>query len=296
MKIFISWSGDLSHDLGLAVREWLPRVIHPLRPFFTPSDIEKGARWLTRISTELEASHFGILCLTPENLERPWLQFEAGALSKKSETARVCSILFGVEPADISGPLEQFQLIRFNEREIARLVQQINGALGDQRLEDPILTDSFEDHWPRLVTRVDQILTGHKTKSDSTTPRKTDRQLLEESVHLLKELSGTSQLRQTVRDDGTGAKAVLHALTSLAEVTEHLQRAEPIDFFSTARDIYSPLRLLFEGVAFPQSFDGQIKSLITQLDLAFSSSTKSQHDKLTTATPLASLSKAGESQ
>ena len=47
------------------------------------TDIEKGARWENEISLRLAESDLGIICLTPDNLEEPWVLFEAGALAKK---------------------------------------------------------------------------------------------------------------------------------------------------------------------------------------------------------------------
>ena len=90
MKVFISWSGDLSRELGEALREWLPSVIQSVKPFFTPNDIEKGARWGKDIANELESSSVGIFCITKENLSKPWLMFEAGALSKNLDASKVC--------------------------------------------------------------------------------------------------------------------------------------------------------------------------------------------------------------
>ena len=55
-KVFISWSGDLSNKLADAVSEWLPNVLQSVKPYFTPSDIEKGAKWASGISRELENS------------------------------------------------------------------------------------------------------------------------------------------------------------------------------------------------------------------------------------------------
>jgi hypothetical protein len=43
MKVFISWSGEPGKQIGEAIREWLPNVLHSAEPYFTPSDTDKGA-------------------------------------------------------------------------------------------------------------------------------------------------------------------------------------------------------------------------------------------------------------
>ena len=109
MKVFLSWSGDLSHKVAVVLRDWLPSVIQSIEPYVSSEDIDKGARWSTDIAKELEASAFGVLCVTQENLESPWLNFEAGALSKTVDKSRVCPFLYGVKRSEIKGPLLQFQ-------------------------------------------------------------------------------------------------------------------------------------------------------------------------------------------
>jgi hypothetical protein len=92
MKVFISWSGDLSERLAGRVRDWLPTVIQSVQPYFTPKDIDKGARWGTEISAELQQSRVGMICLTPENLESSWIMFEAGAISFAFSESKICPI------------------------------------------------------------------------------------------------------------------------------------------------------------------------------------------------------------
>ena len=82
MKVFISWSGERSRSIAEALREWLPDVIQAVKPWLSAEDIDKGARWSSDLAHELEDAHVGVICLTPENLEEPWIHFEAGALSK----------------------------------------------------------------------------------------------------------------------------------------------------------------------------------------------------------------------
>lgn len=86
-----------------AVRHWLPGTIQFVKPYFTPEDIEKGTRWGSDIVKELESSKIGILCLTNNNSDSPWILFEAGALSKSLEKSRVCTVLFGLETTDLKG-------------------------------------------------------------------------------------------------------------------------------------------------------------------------------------------------
>src|ERR1017187_9800498 len=105
MRVFISWSGERSQRIANILRSWLPGVLQAVKPYFSPDDIAKGTRWSTEIAKELEASRIGLLVLTSENLDAPWLMFEAGALAKNLERSKVCPILFGLEPTDVTGPL-----------------------------------------------------------------------------------------------------------------------------------------------------------------------------------------------
>lgn len=103
MKVFISWSGSQSHHVAIALRDWLPSVLQIVEPYVSSEDIDKGARWSTDISKELEDSNFGIICVTPENIDAPWVNFEAGALSKSLDRSRVAPFLFAVDRTAIQG-------------------------------------------------------------------------------------------------------------------------------------------------------------------------------------------------
>ena len=101
MKVFLSWSGHKSHQVALAFRDWLPSVIQSVTPYVSSEDIDKCARWSTDIAKELENSSFGILCVTKDNIEAPWLLFEAGALSKMMGKSAVCPFLFDIKMSEI---------------------------------------------------------------------------------------------------------------------------------------------------------------------------------------------------
>ncbi len=160
MKVFLSWSGETSHKVALALRDWLPSVIQSLQPYVSSEDIEKGARWSTDIAKELEKSRYGILCITKENMDAPWLNFEAGALSKSVEKGRVTPFLFGLKRSEVKpGPLLQFQSALAEKDETLKLLQGLNVAHDPPLLEDSRLVTVFEVWWPRLQSALSGIPT-----------------------------------------------------------------------------------------------------------------------------------------
>lgn len=150
MKVFISWSGNKSHKVGLVFREWLPSVIQSLEPYVSSEDIDKGARWSTDIAKELEDSTFGILCVTKENLHAPWLSFEAGALSKTMDKACVTPFLFDIKRSEVNGPILQFQSTIFEKDDIKKLIHTLNKACGESGISETMLDKAFEVWYPTL--------------------------------------------------------------------------------------------------------------------------------------------------
>lgn len=187
MKIFISWSGPLSQELGEALKDWLPGVIQMVKPYFTPADIEKGARWTSEISSQLESSHMGIFCLTRDNVNSPWMTFEAGALSKSIDKSRVCPILFQLQNSDVTGPLSQFQATQFNQTEMYKLCSTINRALEDTKLSETTLKSAFEKWWPDLENRVSAAY-ANNAFSDKN-PVRSDHELLGEILELTRSVA-----------------------------------------------------------------------------------------------------------
>lgn len=187
-KVFISWSGNTSRRIGEALRDWIPAVLQLVEPYFTPNDIEKGARWSNDIAKELQTSQVGIFCLTKENLNSKWMLFEAGAISKNLQSSFVCPILFDVEFSDFDGPLTQFQMSKFSKPEILRLVKTINSAGDGEKLSDKILESVFEKWWGELESTIRQILKAPKNETHEIRP---DREILDEILSITRNINKT---------------------------------------------------------------------------------------------------------
>lgn len=121
-------------------------------------DIEKGTHWSASIRRELEASSFGILVLTPENTDSPWLHFEAGAIAKSFSEGKVAPILFNLKPSDIKQPLALFQATAFDREELLRLLRGMNSTAGEAAREDKQLEKVFGRFWPDLEKTIEPRL------------------------------------------------------------------------------------------------------------------------------------------
>ncbi|WP_315536945.1 TIR domain-containing protein [Prevotella koreensis] len=157
MRVFISWSGNKSHKVALVFRDWLPSVIQSIEPYVSSEDIDKGARWSTDIAKELENSTFGILCVTKDNLEAPWLSFEAGALSKTMDKAFVSPFLFDIKRSEVNGPILQFQSTIFQKEDLKKLVSTLNKACGENCIPESRLEKAFEVWFPTLEMELNKI-------------------------------------------------------------------------------------------------------------------------------------------
>lgn len=161
LKIFLSWAGDTSKAIAIALNEWLPLVLQNVEPWFSPDDIDKGGQWATALSDILESGRVGIICLTPENLTIPWIHFEAGALWKAVTTSRVCPFLFNIPFAtDVKPPLGMFQSTRATEKEeVRRLIKTLNSLLAEigSDLPEARVDKAFDKWWPDLEARLAEI-------------------------------------------------------------------------------------------------------------------------------------------
>lgn len=184
MKVFISWSKDKSRLTAEALNKWIPKVIQAIEPWIS-TDIEKGKRWSQEINDNLEKTKVGIFCLNQENLNEPWILFEAGAMAKTKD-AHVCTFLLDITPTDVQQPLAQFHHTKYEKEDIRKLIHTINTALdanNEKSLKPEVLNDTFEKYWGDLDKELKEI----KKKNQSLqTIKRPDRELLEEILEIMR--------------------------------------------------------------------------------------------------------------
>src|SRR3984885_10178551 len=171
MRVFLSWSGQRSRKVAFALRDWLPNVIQAVDPFMSSEDIPKGAQWTAKLTAELKEAAFAIICVTPENQHKAWLNFEAGALSNALTDARVCPLLLDIATTDVDGPLSVYQMAEINEADMHRVLRSLN-----EHAQPPLTTEklsiAFERWWPDFRQSIESI--GPVAATQASSHRTTD--------------------------------------------------------------------------------------------------------------------------
>jgi hypothetical protein len=143
-------------------------------------DLQKGADWNQTLTSELEATSFGLFCLTPENLSSPWLLFEAGAIARRPGLKRVFTHLFDLADNDVPWPLAQFQSTKSTRDDLFKMVVDINRLFPDP-LDKGILQTAFDRGWPDFESAFAAI---PSTAEEERPKSKTDLMLEEIVMHI----------------------------------------------------------------------------------------------------------------
>ena len=203
LRVFISWSGEQSHALAAILHDWLPTVLHFVDPWMSSKDIAKGRRWDAEIGKSLEKARFCIVCVTPGVQHEPWVNFEAGAVSKTIQDSYVCPLLLGVSVDDLGGlPLLQFQCTPFEKDGIAGLLRSINQAAGSP-LSEVRLDKGLDFSWASLKDKIHRISLDNHDPVDvdpNATESTGEPMTMLERIHHY--LDDVSQWSLSPRDDG----------------------------------------------------------------------------------------------
>lgn len=169
LKVFISWSGKKSHAVAEVLHEWLPTVINSVEPWISSEGLRAGLKWNQQLEKELNGTSFGIIVATPRNQHAQWLNFEAGALSKKvgGAESRVAPLLIDFKKAtDLVGPLASYQATMPTREGFHDLIASINEALGDDSRSVELLDRGFDVCWPALESKLAGVASKYDDEAE----------------------------------------------------------------------------------------------------------------------------------
>jgi hypothetical protein len=222
VKVFISWSGTRSRETAKLLRGWLKQVINEVEPWMSDEDLTKGGDWSGDITNQLNAAEFGIICVTPGNMDRPWLLFEAGALSRQvnNVASRVAPLLIGFNSkSDVPYPLGRFQATEPTKADMLKLIKSLNDACLARR-ETAELEEAFEVWWPHFEAPFEII---EETKPTSPSSRiRPESEVLDEVLSIVR----TLQKQSAPRPISVVTSNTEETLADLVEFSAQLRRSE----------------------------------------------------------------------
>lgn len=199
MNIFLSWSGERSRAVSDLLDEWLQCVIQAVEPWMSSKDIDRGTLWFSEISDQLQSTSIGIICLTKDNLDKPWILFEAGALAKGLKNTRVCTFLIDLEPNDVGTPLSQFNHTLPDKSGVWALVRTLNNALEEKGLKEKTLEQVFEMYWPKFKEDFDNIL--EQIKPTGASKKRPDKDILIEILETSRSMDRRVRALENTNND-----------------------------------------------------------------------------------------------
>lgn len=154
MRVFLSWSGNVSREIAATLADWLPLLMFDLDPFIS-DEIDKDARWNDTIHQRLTESSYGIAIVTSANRSAPWLTYESGAIATSS---RLSVLLVDTDPTELrTSPLGAFQATRIEKSDIWKLIRRLN-SLRPTPAPEERLHALYEALWTEFDHRVRRAL------------------------------------------------------------------------------------------------------------------------------------------
>lgn len=194
MKVFISWSGQAEGVVAEALREALHAVsANGVQAFVSNVDIPRGERGVAAIESELQATDYGIVILSAGNKDRPWINYEGGALAT-ALGRRVATVLLNLRTADVDTPLAPFQATLFENRSsvlrlFTEIIQSANPAFPTSSIET-----LFDAAWPALEA-------SWVPEASAGANRRPPNDMLEEVVNSVRRLvEGQAAIARSVAD------------------------------------------------------------------------------------------------
>ena len=236
-KIFISWSGDRSKKVAVVLRKWIRQVIQFLDPWMSSEDIAKGERGFEDIVQNLTESKASIICMTPDNLTSEWVHFESGFIAGKVGKPRLWTFIIGFNPANLTGPLREYQWTACERDDVWKLVKSMNTVRGPEFLPEPQLQDVFDTYWEILQAQLNPIIAqieeDQAAQADATDSPQPEMPQDEIRDHLREIVVTLRRQQQDTPSDYDRAKSAGYTMKRLCEwrgrTTSFIEDMESVD-------------------------------------------------------------------
>lgn len=145
--IFISWSGERSKKIAACFHKWLNKTLN-IKSWFSDKNIIIGQLWEPEIQNALKAGKIGVFFITKDNVFSPWINFEAGAISKGDAKHNVCIVRIDQDEIPKESPLFHYQNCMFDKEGIYNLINNV--LRNKDNLPEKSFKLIFDKYWGNL--------------------------------------------------------------------------------------------------------------------------------------------------
>jgi TIR domain len=137
--VFISFA-DYDRTVALALKRVIEVNIKECKVFVTADSwqVTAGERWLDRIETELRSAKIVVVILSGRSLNRPWVNFEAGA-AWLNRARLIPACIGGLASRDLPKPYSDFQAVHLErDGDVNLLIRSVSEGLGNDLPPMPV--------------------------------------------------------------------------------------------------------------------------------------------------------------
>lgn len=159
IKVFLSWSNDLTRFVAEQFYQRLRTVLGGKAEPFLSSHMVGGDRSFNKMLDALRISDYGLVFLSRDELNPPWVVFEAGAVECNRKCSTVIPVTVGFSPGQTEPPLRPLRqaVSIFDENSIRQIFSVIcQKAKGDSVQVE----DGFSEWFSALKQGTQKLLIG----------------------------------------------------------------------------------------------------------------------------------------
>jgi hypothetical protein len=185
---------------------------------------------LPAIDAQLTDTDFGIVCVSKANQHAPWLNFEAGALSRRVDAKRELMPVLLIDfdsMNEVEGPVTGFQMQMATVDGFFAIMKDLNSCELGPNISEKILRSRVELAWLDIEKEVRKV---RESQSSTQVVERTDSEKIDEVLDVVRGLSragstrnwstGTTEVRLDSEEKRLVAKAIGDAgkLNELGEI------------------------------------------------------------------------------
>lgn len=163
MKICIIWAGETGHQFAIILFEWIISLLREIerycplknREILISPEIRELSAFLKFFENQLIVTDYGILCYTEENIDSPWITYQAGVVAS-NHGARIVPIILNINRSWLPEPIRLFQTVEIYERDIENWIIDICNLLGCNKT--PVLHYIIYRRYIELENRLKLLL------------------------------------------------------------------------------------------------------------------------------------------